>query len=341
MNTNNYNKIGDKYFYGTNKNYDEAYKYYYKGLCKNDKYSIYMIGKICQKRNQIQKAIGYFIKSADLGYNLSYNKLGIIYLNLTIPKYKLAIYYFKKGIDNNIGSCYYNLGNMYEKGKGVKQNIRKAYELYSEGVINGSKYSSNKLLFDNNIINKIQTINKTDNDTEDKYLKIDKYREIYIKTMNDYNKINIDMDTCKENINLLKEIEHYGSVYVYNLIGCYYILLKEYDLAKEYYMKGINKGLPIIYDNIGYIYENNDYQYKDIKKALYYYDLAYKNNNENLKIKYLYNKYKKSNDGNDIYNLGIMYENGYYVKQDIKKAYELYEKSINMGCIEAKNKLLG
>ena len=47
----------------------------------------------------------------------------------------------------------------------------------------------------------------------------------------------------------------------------------------------------------------------------------------------------KKGDIDAQYNLGLMYDNGYGVKQDYKKAFEWYEKAANQGIAKAQHNL--
>ena len=47
----------------------------------------------------------------------------------------------------------------------------------------------------------------------------------------------------------------------------------------------------------------------------------------------------KKGDIDAQYNLGLMYDNGYGVKQDYKKAIEWYEKAVNQGVVDAQHNL--
>ena len=55
--------------------------------------------------------------------------------------YKKAIGWYQKAAEQGYASAQYNLGVMYNDGKGVPQNYQKAYFWYSIAVTNGNTES--------------------------------------------------------------------------------------------------------------------------------------------------------------------------------------------------------
>lgn len=107
---------------------------------------------------------------------------------------------------------------------------------------------------------------------------------------------------------------------------------------------------PIAQNLLGVVFENGYLnQNKDIKKSIYWYEKAIKNNNgvaeNNMGSLYAhgngvkqdyekaYNYYKSAMSKNvpeAINSIGFMYFNGFYFERDLKKACEYYEKSANL-----------
>src|SRR5687767_7422945 len=69
------------------------------------------------------KAFEYYKKSAEKGYNMAQNKLGILYESKGTEKdLKKAIYWYSKAAENGNQFAQYNLGIFYENGIGVEKD---------------------------------------------------------------------------------------------------------------------------------------------------------------------------------------------------------------------------
>ena len=77
------------------------------------------------------KAKMWYLKAAELGNAEAQNKLGVIYADIE-NDYKEAIKWYKKAIEQENPWAYRNLGILYRDGNGVKQNLKKAEELFSK-----------------------------------------------------------------------------------------------------------------------------------------------------------------------------------------------------------------
>ena len=93
------------------------------------------IGDFYYFAGRYREAIPYYEKSIALGVTSSYVTLGNAYFQ--IEDYYNANKYFKIGCEKvdasqaTATSCH-NLGVLYDKGQGVRQDYRKAYELYKK-----------------------------------------------------------------------------------------------------------------------------------------------------------------------------------------------------------------
>lgn len=77
------------------------------------------------------KAKMWYLKAAELGNAEAQNKLGVFYADVE-NDYKEAIKWYKKAIEQDYPNAYRNLGICYRDGNGVKQDLKKAEELFSK-----------------------------------------------------------------------------------------------------------------------------------------------------------------------------------------------------------------
>lgn len=101
------------------------------GLALNNLGALYSEGRFVEK--DTQKAIDYYIKSAECGCTEACCNLGYYYLygrNDEVD-YKKAFEYFSKGaILGNDANCCYKLGDMYMYGDYVEENPNIAFNFY-------------------------------------------------------------------------------------------------------------------------------------------------------------------------------------------------------------------
>lgn len=62
---------------------------------------------------------------------------------------KESLKYFKKGADMGDADCQYEMGLCYEKGYGVKSNLRIAKAYYTQAAAQGNAKAKNKLVIIN------------------------------------------------------------------------------------------------------------------------------------------------------------------------------------------------
>ena len=97
-----------------------------------------------------KKAKMWYLKAAELGHAEAQNKLGVLYADIE-NDYAEAVKWYKKAIEQNNPWAYRNLGICYLEGNGVKQDLKKAKELFSKAselgiedasdLLNGPNYS--------------------------------------------------------------------------------------------------------------------------------------------------------------------------------------------------------
>ena len=130
--------LGELYESGefVTKDYKKAFKYFKRALDQNEVSSAsYDLGRFylfgVGVEENINKAISYFKKT------IPSNSYACFYLYsiYTNPRFnhvdeEKAMKYLKKGVELNDFACLLNLGTCYLDGIGVKQNYKKAFELY-------------------------------------------------------------------------------------------------------------------------------------------------------------------------------------------------------------------
>lgn len=79
------------------------------------------------------KAKTWYLKAAELGHAEAQNKLGVIYYDIE-NDYKEATKWYKKAMEQENPWAYRNLGICYRNGNGVKQDLKKAEELFSKAL---------------------------------------------------------------------------------------------------------------------------------------------------------------------------------------------------------------
>ncbi|WP_286348650.1 tetratricopeptide repeat protein [Helicobacter felistomachi] len=129
-----------------------------------------------------------------------------------------------------------------------------------------------------------------------------------------------------------------GSSLALNALGSmYYIgqgVPKDLVQAREYYQKASNGGYAEASTNLGVLYENGQGAPKDYTKALAYYQKAANEGDITKAVQY----FKKAADIGlvEAYkNLGMMHCHGQGVVKDLKKAIEYMQKACDMGDEEA------
>ena len=104
---------------------------------------LYLTGKkiseIVMLKSSYKHAFEYFKKSALQGHKKSQNELGILYLKGRGTKQdkKQALFWLKKSATNGFAEAQINLGQMYAKGKDVERNYKEAVKWYSKAAEQG------------------------------------------------------------------------------------------------------------------------------------------------------------------------------------------------------------
>src|SRR3990167_4729938 len=135
-------KLGYMYENGIyfNKNMAKAQEGYLLSAKHNNPIAQYLIGMNYQlgkgaERN-VNEAITYYTRSAAQNYLPAQVALGFVY-ELDKHDYQQALQWYVKAADCHNPQAQYNLGLMYEYGKGVKIDTKKSHALFKEAVKNG------------------------------------------------------------------------------------------------------------------------------------------------------------------------------------------------------------
>ena len=110
-----------------------------------DAYTYYTLGIIYEENIQVDKDLGkallYYEKASDMGYDAASEKLGDMYFDGTgvSQDYSQALYYYIKAADNSSASpnVFRKLGDMYYYGYGVDENSNKSLNYYAQAVDKG------------------------------------------------------------------------------------------------------------------------------------------------------------------------------------------------------------
>ena len=103
-----------------------------------DPISYYLEGTTFYSEGQYEKALAYFLKSVELGYDGAYCDIGDIYNygKGVAVDYCEAVKWYQKAIDEKAATAdtYEKLATMYRYGKGVDANIDAAIKLYEWAI---------------------------------------------------------------------------------------------------------------------------------------------------------------------------------------------------------------
>lgn len=221
----------------------------------------------------IEKGIEWFEKSAEQGFPEAYAALGNCYETnqYGMGNGEKALYWFEKAISNGIYDVYHNLGNMYMNGEVVTKNMDMAIQYYTKSAQNGYVESQRWLA---------QIYRYGDGVDENPQMAF--YWE-KIAVENGYKKsvtnlANYYLDGYGTNVDIEKGIELMtsaamdGDISAQCNLGNFYRLGKfvaqDYSAALYWYELAIKQNDDIAMNNAASIYKT---VYKDMKKAFSYF----------------------------------------------------------------------
>lgn len=196
-----------------------------------------------------------------------------------------AIAYYEKAYKKGYSLAMHELGRAYQHGDGVNQDYAKAKQLYEQAIKKGYILS---------------------------YINLGSMYESGLGVEKDY----------KKALELYKKALPTGSKIVYYNIGHMYYegegVPKDYATAYKYLKKSADLGDPDAMLNLGLMYLAGDGVKQDYKMAVKLYEKAARGGVSMAKN-----------------NLAIMYRAGQGVEKDEYKAFKLIEESANEGCLVA------
>ncbi len=230
-------------------------------------------------------------KSAEQGDANAQFNLGIMYDKGkdVLQDYKKAVYWYQKSAKQGNASGQFNLGWMYQYGKGVEQNYKEAVYWYQKSAKQGSTSGQNNLGW--------------------MYRNGKGVEQDYKKAVYWYQK-SAEQGNASGQFNL-------GYMYDYGK-G----VLQDYKKAFNWYQKSAKQGDADAQNNLGWMYSKGKGVEQDYKEAVYWYQ-----------------KSAKQGNASGQFNLGYMYNYGKGVLQDYKKAFNWYQKSAKQGDADAQNNL--
>ncbi|MBQ7586230.1 MAG: sel1 repeat family protein, partial [Desulfovibrionaceae bacterium] len=363
------NILGNYYYENREdpKNFQEAKSWYKKAVDANDAEGIcnYGLCLLFDDKFDRARACKYFLKSAEQQYARAYYELARMCIldgeyDLSFD-YAQAVKYVKTALELSekedlfeywLGNAYFILGLAYFEGRGVEKNLKKAFEMFSEGReysnLSSSLYLSK--MYDQGL-----------------YVKEDKYHAFKL----------MEFISNRSDLYINREANYYleGKAIPRNIdaaLGLYYLAdekgysVASFNIAKIYFagfysyydpkdgLKYLTKGslaanhhaifLQALLHECGYLFQKND------KIAIAYYKLALLYNNVksmvNLGVKYLlgegcevnkkealalFSKAAEANNAVAKTNLGLMYEFGLGVDQDLKLARRWFQSAADQG----------
>lgn len=117
---------------GVEKSLFTAFEWFTKAALQGNKSGQFYVGYFLEKYfNKPEKAVEWYIKSAEQGDGPSANNLGVLYrYGRGVPQdYQKAVEWYQKAVDNNHPIAMFNLSYFYQNGIGVPQDYQKALEL--------------------------------------------------------------------------------------------------------------------------------------------------------------------------------------------------------------------
>lgn len=137
-----------KYGTGTDKNESEAFKWFLVAANKGDKSAIKQLIE-CYKNGfgverDSAKVIEWYEKLIDAGDKDAVVDLGYYY-GTVILDYDKALIYYRKAAESGHRVAQYNMGIMYQEGKGVESDENTAIYWYRKSAIQGYASAQNKL----------------------------------------------------------------------------------------------------------------------------------------------------------------------------------------------------
>eukprot|EP01126_Amoeba_proteus_P062262 TRINITY_DN8436_c0_g1_i5.p1 TRINITY_DN8436_c0_g1~~TRINITY_DN8436_c0_g1_i5.p1 ORF type:complete len:597 (-),score=85.17 TRINITY_DN8436_c0_g1_i5:52-1842(-) len=250
---------------------------------KIDLGTVYLIGIGEENKMDSDKVMKWYNMAADQGNAFAQFNIGSLYDNGrgVTQDYTKAMEWYIKASDQGHALAQFKIGYLYDNGRGVTQDYTKAMEWYIKAADKAHPSAQFTIghLYDNGR----------------------GVPQDYSKAMEWY------MKAANQGLSLAQ----YSIGHLYdNGQG----VTQDYSKAMEWYMKAANQGDPLAQCNIGYLYDHGQGVTQDYSKAMEWYMKAADQGHPSAQ-----------------YNIGYLYENGRGVTQDYSKAMEWYMKAADQG----------
>lgn len=302
---------------GVKQDYNKGKEFYVLAISPNYQRKYISVNSSIFTTLQMNDELGQICKS------LAFVDLGDLYFKGLGVKQdsSRAIQYYKLAAENNNSDAIWRLGLFYLKGEGTKQDFKKAKEYFELSA----RFNNEEALLH------LGEIYLYGIGTKQDYEKSKKYFELSLQRDN-------------------SEALYYLGIIYEGGFG----VVKDYLRAKKYYEFAIASGNNEAYVKLGNLYFYGRGVKQDYKKAKEYYELSAKQGNSTsfIKLGYMHScglglqkDYIKAKRYFEIsamlgekvayYNLGIIYFHGFGVGKDIAKAKEYIEISAKYNCTMA------
>lgn len=343
-----YNSIGEA-FYDTN-NYEKAYEYLIKAADLGHARSINLIGLMYKYGEYLEKnhdtAFKWFQRAADLGYPAAYYNLALYYKNEKNDSVNAAICY-EKGANLGYAGCQNGLGLAYEYGRGVTKDEQKAVYWYQKAADQDHKYACYNLGYAYRYGAGIEK------DYEKALFYFEKaanqnHSEAQYSLGYMYKRgigITRDFEKGLHWLKLAADNDHADACYEmgHSYYHGYGVEIDD-TISFSYFLKSAELGNTDSQGQVAICYETGKGTTADLNTAMQWYHKAADNKDmascANLARVYRYNFsdfekavywYKKAYEldhSGSCYQLGVLYETGEGVVQDLEKALSYYEQYI-------------
>lgn len=232
--------------------------------------NMYMIGKGVSQ--DINKAINLYTDSAKQGHKNAQFNLGLICESNKF--YQEALYWYIKAAEQEHKDAMFNLANMYQEGKGIPKDMKKAIGLYTKAANLGNVKAQSNL----GVIFDISNLYESAIYWYTKAAESKDVDAIFNLALMYYKGRGVNRDVTKA-IDLYTQGAKLGHVRSqYNLAVIYHcgeVVTQNIDNAIYWYTQAANLGNVDAQHALGSIYEDLG----DNNKAAYWYDLSRKNEN--------------------------------------------------------------
>ncbi len=260
----------------SNKFYQEALYWYIKAAEQEHKDAMFNLANMYQEGKGIpkdmKKAIGLYTQAANLGNVKAPFNLGLICESN--KAYEKALYWYIKAVELENTDAMFNLANMYQEGKGIPKDMKKAIGLYTQAANLGNVKAQSNL----GIIFDISNLYESAIYWYTKAAESKDVDAIFNLALMYYKGRGVNRDVTKA-IDLYTQGAKLGHVRSqYNLAVIYHcgeVVTQNIDNAIYWYTQAANLGNVDAQHALGSIYEDLG----DNNKAAYWYNLSRKNEN--------------------------------------------------------------